>query len=74
MRARPATRTLGGRRRIEEVDLQGEEPSARSDDWQWRELWRMRLPRLSSVPELVARGSFEGARVERGRDLRLRAA
>lgn len=44
--------------------MQWEEPSALSDDWQQRELWRMRLLRLSSVPELVARGSFEGAQVE----------
>ena len=64
VRARPATRTLGGRRRGEGLVLEREEPSALSDNWWWKGMRRMRSPRLSAEPELVARGSFEGARVE----------
>lgn len=64
VRARPATRTLGGRRWGAGLVLQKEEPSALSDNWWWKGLQRMRSPRLSAEPELVARGSFEGARVE----------
>lgn len=44
--------------------MEGEELSAQSDNWRWRGLRRMRSLRLSAEPELVARGSFEGARVE----------
>ena len=64
VRARPATRTLGGRRRGEGLVLEREEPSALSDNRWWKGMRRMRSPRLSAEPELVARGSFEGARVE----------
>lgn len=63
MRARRATRTLGGRRRGEGLGLEWEEPGAQSN-WRWTGLRRMRSPRLSAEPELVARGSFRGARVE----------
>lgn len=64
VRARSATRTLDGRRRGEGLGSDGEELSKQSDKWPWRELRRMRSPRLSAEPELVARESFEGARVE----------
>lgn len=64
VRARSATRTLDGRRRREGLGLEGEELSTQSNNWPWRRLRRMRSPRLSAEPELVARGSFEGARVE----------
>lgn len=70
VRARPATRTPGGRRPGEGPVLEGEEPSALSDNWWWKGLRRMRSPRLSAGPELVARGSFEGARVAGNKKLR----